>query len=92
MITVNVVTCQDGAVKFSDKIQDFPTDLKETQSSEIMCCLPPSYGIFDSWNHSLNGQQLRHTGQIQSLYHQNLAPWPKTAFNVAQISFATFLG
>jgi len=28
MITVNVVTCQDGAVQFSDKIQDFPTDLK----------------------------------------------------------------
>ena len=26
MITVNVVTCQDGAVNFSDKIQDFPTD------------------------------------------------------------------
>jgi hypothetical protein len=25
---VNVVTCQDGAVQFSDKIQDFPTDLK----------------------------------------------------------------
>jgi hypothetical protein len=28
MITVSVVPCQDGAVKFSDKIQDFPTDLK----------------------------------------------------------------
>jgi len=27
MITVNAVTCQDG-VQFSDKIQDFPTDLK----------------------------------------------------------------
>ena len=26
MITVNVVTCQDGAIQFSDKIQDFPTE------------------------------------------------------------------
>jgi len=28
MITVNVVTCQEGAVLFSVKIQDFPRDLK----------------------------------------------------------------
>jgi len=28
MIAVNVVTCQDGAVQFSDIIQYFPTDLK----------------------------------------------------------------
>jgi len=28
MITVNLVTCQDGVVQFSDNIQDFPTDLK----------------------------------------------------------------
>jgi len=28
MISVNVFICQDGAVQFSDKIQDFPTDLK----------------------------------------------------------------
>ena len=26
IITVNVFTCQDGAVQFSDKIQDFPTE------------------------------------------------------------------
>jgi hypothetical protein len=25
---VSVVTCQNGAVQTSDKIQDFPTDLK----------------------------------------------------------------
>jgi hypothetical protein len=61
MITVNLVTCQDGAVKFSDKIQDFPIDLKQTQSSEIMCYLPTvMYGVFDnSENHSLNGQQFK---------------------------------
>jgi len=28
IINVNVVACQDGAVQLSDKIQDFPTDLK----------------------------------------------------------------
>ena len=32
----------------------------------------------------------RHTGQIQSLHHQNLASRPKTAFDIAQILFATF--
>jgi len=55
---VNLVTCQDGAVQFSDKIQDFPTDLKYTQSSEIMCyLLPVMCGVFDnSGNHRLNGQ------------------------------------
>jgi len=31
---------------------------------------------------------LRHTGQIQSLHHQNLAPWPKTALDITQILFA----
>ena len=35
MITVNVVSCQERAVLFSGKIQDFTTDLKHTQSSEI---------------------------------------------------------
>ena len=30
---------------------------------------------------------LRHTEQIQSIHHQNLAPWPKTAFDIAQILF-----
>ena len=61
MITVNVVTCQEGAVLFSDKIQDFPTNLKYTQSSDIMCFLPPvMYGVFDnSGNHSLNGLQFQ---------------------------------
>jgi len=50
MITVNVVTCQDGTVQFSDKIQDFPTELKWTQSSEIMCyLLPGMYGVFDKF-------------------------------------------
>jgi len=54
-----VVTCQDGAVQFSDKIQDLPTDVEETQSSEIMWYLPTiMYGAFDnSGNDSLNGQQ-----------------------------------
>ena len=33
---------------------------------------------------------LRHNGQIQSLQHQNLAPWHKTAFDIAQIFFASF--
>jgi len=33
---------------------------------------------------------LRHNGQIQSLHHQNLVPWPKTAFDIAQILFDTF--
>jgi len=55
---VNLVTLQDRAVQFSDKIQDFPTDLKEMQSSEIMCYLPRvMYEVFDnSGNHNLNGQ------------------------------------
>jgi len=44
-----VVTCQDEAVQFSDKIQDFPTDVEETQSYEIMCYLPTvMYGVFDN--------------------------------------------
>jgi len=61
MITVNLVTCQDGAVQFSDIIQDFPADLKQTQSSEIMCHLPTvMYGVFDSsGNHNLNGRQFK---------------------------------
>jgi len=61
MITVNVVTCQDGGVQFSDKIQDFPTDLKQTQSSEILCYLATViYGVLDnSRNHSFNGQQFK---------------------------------
>jgi len=56
-----VVTCQNGAVPFSDKIPYFPTDLQKTQSSEIMRYLPTvMYGILDnSRNHSLNGQQFK---------------------------------
>jgi len=38
---------------------------------------------------ALMASGLRHSGQIQSLHHQNLAPWPKTAFDTAQILFAT---
>jgi hypothetical protein len=47
--------------QFSAKIQDFPVDLKQTQSSEIMCYLPTViYGVFDSsGNHNLNGQQFK---------------------------------
>jgi len=37
----------------------------------------------------LMASSLRNTGQIQSLNHQNLAPWPKTAFDIAHILFAT---
>ena len=61
MITVNVVTCQEGAIQFSDKIHDFPTYLKQTQSSKIMCCLQPVMcGVFDnSGNCSLKGLQLQ---------------------------------
>ena len=39
---------------------------------------------------ALMANSLRHTGQLQSLHHQNLAPWPKTAFDIAKILFATF--
>ena len=39
---------------------------------------------------ALMASSFRHTGQIQSLHHQNLAPWPKTAFEIAQILFAAF--
>jgi len=39
---------------------------------------------------ALMASSLRHTGQIQSLHHQNLAPWLKTAFDIAQILYATF--
>ena len=38
---------------------------------------------------SLMASSLKHAGQIQSLHHQNLAPWPKTAFDIAHILFAT---
>jgi len=38
---------------------------------------------------ALMASSLRHAGQIQSLHHQNLAPWPKTAFDIAHILFAT---
>jgi len=38
----------------------------------------------------LMASSFRHTGQIQWLnHHQNLAPWPKTAFDIAHILFAT---
>jgi len=40
MTTVNVVTFQDRAVKFSAKMQDYPVMLKQSQSSVIMCHLP----------------------------------------------------
>ena len=36
---------------------------------------------------ALMANSLRHTGQLQSLHHQNLA---KTAFDIVQILFATF--
>ena len=39
---------------------------------------------------SLMASSFTHNGQIQSLHNQNLAPWPKTAFDVDQILFATF--
>ena len=39
---------------------------------------------------ALMANSLRHPGQIQSLHHQNLAHWPKTAFDIAKILFATF--
>jgi len=39
---------------------------------------------------ALMASSFGHTGQMQSLHHQNLAPWPKTAFDIAQILFATF--
>jgi len=39
---------------------------------------------------TLVASSLRHTGQTQSLHHQSLAPWPKTAFDIAQILFDTF--
>ena len=39
---------------------------------------------------ALMANSLRHTEQLQSLHHQNLAPWPKTAFDIAKILFATF--
>jgi hypothetical protein len=73
---VNVVTCQDGAVQFSDKIQDFPTDFRQTQSSGIMCYLPPvMYGVLDnSGNHRLNGQQFKDT--LDRCNHFNTKIWP----------------
>jgi len=40
---------------------------------------------------ALMASSFRHTGQKQSIHHQNLAPWPKTAFDIAQILFATSL-
>jgi len=39
---------------------------------------------------ALMASSLRHTGQIQLLHRQNLALWPKTAFGITQILFATF--
>jgi len=39
---------------------------------------------------ALMASSFSHTGQIQSRHHQNLAPWPKTAFDIVQMLFATF--
>ena len=39
---------------------------------------------------ALMAWSLGHTWQRQSRHLQNLAPWPKTAFDIAQILFATF--
>jgi len=52
------------------------------------------YGFFTILETTtLMASSLRHNGQIQSLHHQNLAPWPKTAFDIAQILslFISFL-
>ena len=61
----------------------FPTDLKQTQSSEIMCCLsqPCMEFLTILGTTALMASNLRHPGQLQSLHPQNLAPWPKTAFD-----------
>ena len=40
---------------------------------------------------ALIASSLRHTGQIQSLHHQNLALWPNTAFDITQILSVTFI-
>jgi hypothetical protein len=50
-------------------------DLKQTQSSEIMCYLPPiMYGVFEnSGNHSPNGQQFKTLGRYN---HFNTKIWP----------------
>jgi len=39
---------------------------------------------------TLMAGSLRHNGQIQLHHHQNLAPWHKTAFDIARIFLATF--
>jgi len=39
---------------------------------------------------TLMASSLRRTGQKKSFHHQNLAPWPKTAIDIAKILFATF--
>jgi len=89
MITVNMVTCQDGEVQFSDKIS---TDLQQTQSSEIMWCLSQSCMEFVTilGTTVLMACSLRNTGEIQSFHHQNLAPWPKTAFDIALVCHRLF--
>ena len=59
----------------------------------ILCAIypPVMYGVFDnSGTTALMASSFRYTGKIQSLHHQNLAPWPTTAFHIAQILFATF--
>jgi hypothetical protein len=39
---------------------------------------------------AIKASSFRHTGQIQSLHYQNLAPWPRTASDIDQILFSTF--
>jgi len=54
MITVNVVTCQDGAVQFSDTNPGLPNRLRVLKLPPLM------YGVFDnSGNHNLSGQQFK---------------------------------
>jgi len=57
-----------------------------------MCYLPPVMcGILTILGTTaLMASSFSHIGQIQSRHHQNLAPWPKIAFDVAQMLFATF--
>jgi hypothetical protein len=49
------------------------------------------YGVFEnSRNHSPNDQQFKTHWTDTITSTQNLAPWPTTAFDIAQILFATF--
>ena len=81
-----------SSVQFSDNIVDFPRTWNSLRALKLCAIYRQSCMEFLTilGTTALRASSFRHTGQIQSCHHQNLTPYPKTAFDIAQILFTTF--